>query len=599
MRAIATIATGNATYLQLALNLGLSVKANSDIQTVLLHTNDAMADLKWTLEQIDRRFGFAFDKKVAITIKEENAATPLEQAHYIKLTAYETLKNEGYTEVILLDADTLLIPSKSPDTWFNEITTNFSAYCNAEFDFKTGKSSHEGYTYWCDPLEAQDYFGLTGKMPQINASFIYFKFTEGVKRVFDTAQDIWNTISQSEFKHEKHNGSKTEEMCLNLACALTQTYPHKVPYQPIYFQYQHEEHNPAYAMQYYNAISMAGNIVHTPDLLAYYNQLCRYYRSAYGINESFVFTNETKKPKDSPIVLPFNRRTLWRRGELPNSEAGIFNPSAIMHQGKLLTIYRKEKSMEMYSHKYTHTTAVPHLCVGDNEGSELEILGFEANERLEDFRLFRSGDFIAISHTVVTNMTNDSIESHICISTLDSNSIRKNILPKLPVSKNATEKNWVFFTEDTKPFSTLWCIYSLSPYKIFKTIATSIFDEVTVTDPKIKWWHHNRFICNSTNPILVDDSYLMFFHTKDAGVYSHGACLIDKETKEITHYLRNGLSLPFNGEGLQKNLLYVSGAVYLEKENTIRVLAGEGDSHSIYFDFNKDVLMNEIKKYKA
>jgi hypothetical protein len=598
MTAIFCIATGSATYMQLALNLGLSVKANCNIETVLLHTNDAEADLGWDEKTVDRRFGFAFDKKVSITVDEKNAKTPLEQAHYLKLSAYNIARQMGYTEVIILDADTIIVPSKNPQVWFDELKDcNFSTYCAAEFDFKTGKQSKEGYTFWCEPLEAMDAFQLTDRMPQCNASFIYFKKSEEAKKVFDIAMDIWHMADVAYFTFDKHNGSKTEEMCFNISCAINHVYPHTIPYFPVYFQYQHEENSYPYVSHYFVAISMAGNIMHTVDLCAYYTQLSKYYRSINGINESFVFTNETKKPKDSPLdIQPIRRRTIWRRGELPNSDAGCFNPSGIMKDGHLYTIFRKEKSMEMYSHKYEHSTAIPHLCTDGDEGVELKLDGYSEKERLEDFR-FVFGNDMVVSHTIVSDMTKDTIYSKMGVSKITENGhlipVLKDI--ELPMQKQLTEKNWAFFIEEKIG----WCIYSLNPYKIFFCKEPNIWEELKVKQPNIKWWQHNRYICNSTNPIKIGDSWLMFFHSKDSGVYSHGACLIDEYTKCITHYFRNGIPIRAAGEGLQKNLIYVSGAVYLEKENILRVYYGEGDSHSCYNDYDAENFIAELKKYKA
>jgi len=594
-KAIFCIATGSSTYLQLALNLGLSVKANSQIETVLLHTNDASADLGWDRRTIERRFEYAFDKMVCVTVDEEDGKSPIEQAHYIKLSAYETAKKLGYDEVLILDADTIILPSKKPDDWFAELAeVNFSAYCGAYFDFKEAKSSKDGYTYWCDPLEAMGAFDLKDRMPQINASFLYFKISEDAEKVFNYALDVWKMAEVDYFKFEKYNGSKTEEMCFNISCALNQVYPHQIPYFPVYFQYQHEESSPAYAAHYYNAISMAGNIVHTPELCAYYTQLSKYYRSMFGVNESFVFSNETKKPKDSPISLPFKRRTIWRAGELPNSDAGVFNPSGIVHANKLYTIFRKEKSMDAYSRKYEHSTALPHLCSNGDDGVEMKLVNMPDNSRCEDFRFIQNTRLV--SHTIVTDMTNDTIHSKMALSWMVEDRLEFYEIPNLPVKPQLTEKNWVFFGDE----SVIWCIYSLSPYRIFYSLDWKIWEELKVAEPKLKWWQHNRSICNSTNPIKIDDySYLMFFHSKDSGIYSHGACLIDAYTKEVKYYLRNGIDFKFNGEGLQKKLLYVSGAVYLSGENIVRIYAGEGDSHSVQFDIDKDILINELKKYKV
>jgi len=89
----------------------------------------------------------------------------------------------------------------------------------------------------------------------------------------------------------------------------------------------------------------------------------------------------------------------------------------------------------------------------------------------------------------------------------------------------------------------------------------------------------------------------MFFHSKENGIYYHGAVLIDKETKEITHSTPRAFNLPFNNEGLAKNILYLSGAIYLKDADKVRIYCGECDSNSIYYEFDKEKLIKQIKKY--
>jgi predicted GH43/DUF377 family glycosyl hydrolase len=191
-------------------------------------------------------------------------------------------------------------------------------------------------------------------------------------------------------------------------------------------------------------------------------------------------------------------------------------------------------------------------------------------------------------------MTHDTIYSKIGLSKVVGNDLCFLKTVELPIKTNLTEKNWIFFSEE----GVMWCIYSLAPYKIFFE-EKGKWEQLEVKQPNMKWWQHNRYICNSSNPILIGDSYLIFYHSKSDGLYSHGACLIDQYSKVMTHYFRHGIPVKVWGEGLQKNLIYVSGAVYLESQNILRIYYGESDSHSCYNDYDAANFMNELKKYKA
>lgn len=120
-----------------------------------------------------------------------------------------------------------------------------------------------------------------------------------------------------------------------------------------------------------------------------------------------------------------------------------------------------------------------------------------------------------------------------------------------------------------------------------------------VKQPRLDWFHYDAEICNSTNPILVGEHRLMFFHTKENGIYHHGAVLLDAATHEITHYTRNSIPIKNTAyaDGIGKGIIYVSGSVLLEPEGLIRVFFGEGDSSACYNDYDKDELINIIKQY--
>ncbi len=205
------------------------------------------------------------------------------------------------------------------------------------------------------------------------------------------------------------------------------------------------------------------------------------------------------------------------------------------------------------------------------------------------------------SHTVITSNLRDNMKGYMCISSIDVEltTLTKQREVKLPIKTKAVEKNWVFF-EDIFTRKRLMCIYSLNPYQLFMWHPER--DEwlmVPVMQPELKWWHYGQFICNSTNPVLIGDSWLVWFHTKENGIYHHGVALINAVDLNITHYTRNSILIkePYLTEGIGKGIVYVSGILYLEKENTVRVFFGEADSSSCYVDFDAKEFIETVKKY--
>jgi predicted GH43/DUF377 family glycosyl hydrolase len=162
---------------------------------------------------------------------------------------------------------------------------------------------------------------------------------------------------------------------------------------------------------------------------------------------------------------------------------------------------------------------------------------------------------------------------------------------RLPVEERKIEKNWTFFIED----GVMYCLYSIQPYMLFIN-QNGEWTRVEAKEKELDWIHTDQFICTSTKPILIGDEYLVLFHTKINGKFSQGALIINKETKQITHYTNRPIRFPFTGEGWQRGLLYVSGALYVAERNLLRIFAGEGDTNSISWDFDAKEFMNMIKK---
>ncbi len=568
MKLVAIISFGGQEWGEFALSACLSIKANDDKQKIMLVTDGT------SLGSINDYLHF-FD--IVKTVDYSQFPTPQAKSFYAKLDMYELAMSVGADEVISLDADCLMLPSHSPSEWFNECSGHFfTAWNNDVFDFKKGESGRADYTFWCNPLEAQKYFGLEHHMPQVNTSMFYFSKSPITSQLFSNAKKVWYDEG---FEHKTYKEVKPDELCFNIACSMTNVLPHKTPFYPIFFQFANETQDRMYIEHCYKAMGFAGQLRPSDKYIELYNQYANYYREFIGVPK-YEVSIQTKNIADyGQIRLPNRNRTIVRRGELINSDGGAFNPSAVIYNGEILTVVRKEKNLDVYK-GYLHTTATPHWIEIDTEDDISEL---DESYRREDFRLFNFKSFAYTSYTKIKNG----------IARVVINKYGFDQEVNLPIELNDIEKNWLFFEHNNE----LYCIYSLSPYQLFKQVGEE-WVKVTVKQPKIDFFHKKQ-ICNSTHPIRIGDHYLVFFHTKESGIYFHGAMLLSAKTLEITHYTKNSIFIKDYAEGFQNGLIYVSGCLHLPDQNIIRVYYGEADSHSCYCEFNQDDLINAIKKNKV
>lgn len=596
MNVIVLIATGRREWGDMSLNLALSIKANNPRQKIaLIHTESAIAGLEPLIKLV---FDFQY------LVHRSDFTTAYEHAFCLKTELYNISVQmcPSATAFIYLDSDVIMIAGKDPAQWFEEHKDReFTSYCNDVYDYQTGLRSRPDYKFWCNPEEAAAYFGIseTAKMPQINTSFIYFKPSPTVKEFFDLAIEVWK--DEGFGAYEDYKGAKPDEFCFNVAAAKSGLLPHQTTYRPIFFRFASENTEEEYIQQYYKAFGFAGKMAYTQPLIDWYNRAVAYYRKGYGLRTMFEFSKETKNAKDdNQIKLKCKVRTLFREGEVENSNGGIFNPSGVIDaNGNETIIFRKEKNMDVYKRQYSHNTGIPHLLrgLGDNE---VKIKQLPKNVRTEDYRLFkrRAGGepYFCCSFSIIENNMQDSMSCKIGIATLDtSNEMNFKEIPEIPsFETKSIEKNWSFVEHNRQ----LYCVYSLSPYILFKKTETGWWQH-EVKQPNLRWFHHGQFICNSTHPVLIDGYYLMFFHTKENMVYYHGAVLINAETLEIEYYTKNSIELPLRNDGMHKGLHYVSGCAYVAATDSVRLYVGENDSHSVTVDFDKNELFTAIKKNKA
>lgn len=637
MNLVLTMALGSRTWGDFALNLCLSVRAtHPKAKLGLIHDGLSIAGLEREVEQF---FDYSYRVQDSDPAPQPLTGgvgsepyffiTAYERAFYTKTQLFDIAKSvmPEFEGCIYLDADVLMLPGRSVDEWFNVHKGRaFTCWNNALYNTENNTTLGSGYTFWCEPETIKPYWDKLHKpithVPQINSSFLYFENDVTAMCLFDRATQVW---ADKEFKYKPYKGVKPDELCFNIACAATGIMPHQFPYYPIFFQFASEHFEETYIMHGWPALGFAGDGLQSEHLCGIYNKYVAYYREVFGVDEEFKFDNSKKSVTDSnPIrIEPVRKRTLYRRGEVKGSFGGIFNPSGLVLNERIselaneqpktsfITIYRKESNHHVRQ-GYLNESAVPYIQVLEKDREfERELIdrGFNVGERLEDFRLFEWCGRLYCSHTLITQNLRNDMRAGIAISEIDNKFevLQKVMDVKLPIETRPVEKNWVFFEPEK---GRLHCIYSISPYRLFMLATHNLWVEVPKKQPELKWFHYGQPICNSTNPILIGEHYFVMFHTKEAGVYHHGAVLIDRVSLEITHYTRNSIFIkePHLTEGIGKGIVYVSGACLIAAapsapeggtKDHIRIFFGEADSSSCYVDYNAMELIDAIKKFPA
>lgn len=647
----------------MALNWALSVKANCPDQPLaLIYTPSAIEGIE---PLIDHFFTHKYNA---------GDLGGSEQSFHLKTQLYDicqTFDNStechaersrsaavkapfrGFGGFLYMDADTIILPGQKITDYLTELcpprtvkrksagsvnrqpsTVNFVTYCNDIYKYSTQQRLRADYTFWCHPQEAKQYWQLSDQssLPQLNTSFIFFRKSPEAALIFDKAKSVW---ADTGFKYQPYKGVKPDELCFNIACAILNSsmglprfLPPQVPYRPVYFQCFTETNSIEYLLDNYRAMGFAGTETNPKYLFNLYNQFTNYYRELLGVNLPFYLDVHDRVTQDPNAIqpTPIRIQTITRGGDLPNSEAGAFNPSAIRNPttGRILTILRKEPDFNIYKSKYD-SSAIAHVMIQDDflseyqairnrkiefpvptmeivnsiavsplggQGVELIPTGFPLGARLEDFRFIHGcpDNEIWVSHTMVTEYTTSNLQAQTVLSKIEGNQLIFHSIPALPIKTGKAEKNWAFFFQN----DSLYCIYSLSPYLLFVTHKGVNYTQWTKVPFKeettLSFFHKGQFLCNSTNPILIPsalissaggggsrsgetevvavkaDYYLMLFHTKESSIYYQGAVLINAETLRIDYYTRNSILIkhPSKGEGMHRGLIYVSGLLAVE-----------------------------------
>ncbi len=206
-----------------------------------------------------------------------------------------------YDITIKLDADIIWIPGRRPGELFEDL---------ADVDITFENRGHgwgQRNSVWAKEIDLKETYNLHEgyKLYKIFGEFLYFKKTAGNRQFFQKAKQVYKR-RKVKTTASFANGAFTDELAFQVACMLTETYPHKDDYTPIYNSFlELKQFNRKYpyelAQEGFYGYSIGGNI--TGDFTKKnYDGLAKFYFTKLGLFNPYQVKNKRQfLPERKPL----------------------------------------------------------------------------------------------------------------------------------------------------------------------------------------------------------------------------------------------------------------------------------------------------------
>lgn len=269
-KGIVITTTGHPYYARMAFNLAASIKAaQPDFPIAILHNGRALSHLG--PHQLD-----IFD--YIIEIDEGIPAAQIAKLYAAFYTPFE--------KTLLLDADMLWLPVKTPDQLFAEVAAcDFTGITEG----KEGDASSK-YYFWADTAEIRAKYDIKTDIYQWRSEVMYFN-VEG-REIIKRALAITENPNLNSIKMFAH--TVPDELGINIAAAEAGVHPHVYRWQPSFWHLMNRNVIPKPADLYnqYYLISFGSNYA-SGTIKQFYNQLVQ--AACYKLARQHVFSLESKK----------------------------------------------------------------------------------------------------------------------------------------------------------------------------------------------------------------------------------------------------------------------------------------------------------------
>ncbi len=256
---------GHHYYGRMAFNLAVSIKTEDpEVEICLGYSGNAMADL--FRYDVNKYFDKIIEVPQEYQMRRGHKEPLRAKLHITDISPFES--------TLYLDADTIWLPGRKVSQLMDELAKVPLAIQNhGAIDLAKQSTAKPENFFWANPAEIKQAYDLkTGKLFALFSEAMWIKKTEVNIALFETARMI---SSDLKVDYVEFAGGMPDELPLSIAMAMTEVYPHKASWRPIYWEHiereRLSENRPAMNMQFWG-LSTGGKV--TPQSVKiHYNHI--------------------------------------------------------------------------------------------------------------------------------------------------------------------------------------------------------------------------------------------------------------------------------------------------------------------------------------
>lgn len=273
-KGVLMIGVGHPNYGSMCLNLAMSIKYSSpNTKIAVVHSENS---LNYIRPENRSFFDHLIECPKEYYTRGGNTEWIKTKVHMYDLSPFD--------ETIFIDADNLMLPQCSIDKVFKEMTGKSFMWSNRG-SLLISKAPDD-FSVWANMRHIEKEYPAKGsRWYQLHSEFIYFKKSKKNEKFFQKSIDVYENLK---VPHRSFGGGIPDELPFGIACILTNQYPEKEPWTPVYWEVAEKKGYIGKDMMQQGFIAYStGGSHHDNRMKNFYNNLVRFYANNFGVQHPY------------------------------------------------------------------------------------------------------------------------------------------------------------------------------------------------------------------------------------------------------------------------------------------------------------------------